>query len=69
MSDRRYRHYWTCDTCHKFVHQGAVRCTMCVFDVRMDTERRRDMERRLKEIDLRLRVDNAELRRLERLCC
>jgi hypothetical protein len=55
-SPRRYQHFWTCDTCHRFVHQGAVRCATCAFDVRMEEDQRRRFHDRL----------DATIRRIDR---
>jgi uncharacterized Zn finger protein (UPF0148 family) len=54
----RYRHCWTCDTCHKFVQQGAVRCVTCTFDVRAEEESRRRFHERL---DATIRRIDAEI--------
>jgi hypothetical protein len=54
---RRIQHEWRCDTCGKYVHEGAVRCATCTFDVPAKAEQQRRFNERL-DATLR-RIDQA----------
>jgi hypothetical protein len=55
---RRIQHEWRCDTCGKYVHEGAVRCANCAFDVPAKIERSR---RLLESVDATLRRIDREI--------